>query len=131
MDVDDTVASPGAPLDGVEEVIRRKFKDVVLTEQRDRQAVFEREKETLGNAGKALDDKIRHRQEEMRKIEQSLRELEREYAANATKERRLEANYDADMRKLNRCLEDGVFGLQRSAPGVVSGFPFAHVSVSI
>jgi hypothetical protein len=123
MDVDDPVASPGAPPDGVEEVLRRKFKDFVLEEQRNRQAVFEREKETLGNERKALDDKFRHIQEEMRK-------LEREKAANAAKERRLEASHDADMRKLNRCLQDGVVGLQRSTPGVVSGFPFA-MSVSI
>ncbi|KAK0754424.1 hypothetical protein B0T18DRAFT_424814 [Schizothecium vesticola] len=118
MDVGDTVASPGAPPDDVDEVMRRKVKDILLTVQRDIQVVFEREKETLGNARKTLgnarkmlDDKIRHIQEEMRKLEQSLREL-------ATKERRLEANYHADMRKLDRWREDGVVDLQRSAPGV-------------
>lgn len=125
MDVDDTVASPGAPLDDVDEVVRRQLNDVLLTVQRGRQVAFEREKETLGNATKALDDETRHIQDEMRKFEQRLREIEREKAANATKERRSEAIYHDAVRKLDRWREDGVVDLQRSWPGMVSGFPFA------
>jgi len=122
MDVDDIAASPGAPSDDVDEFVLREVKNITLTEQRVRQVAFEQEKERLRNARKARDDEIRRIQEETR---QRLGELERENAADATKERRLEANHHAAMRKLSRWQEVSVVDLQRSAPGVVSGFPFA------
>jgi len=117
--------------------LQRQLKDRVSVQQRDRQLVFEQEKQALADTVKAREEDIRDTQQAMRKLEQAMQELEqklrgleRENAADADKTRLLEANYDAAMGKLNRLLEGSV-EFQRSAPGEVSGFPFAHVPVFI
>jgi len=128
-------ASRGAsPLDGdMEEDMRRfiqqQVKDRVSIQQRDRRVLFEREKKALANAVKARKVHIRATREEARKLEQALqkaqeklRGLELENAADAEKERLLEANFDAAMRKLNQLLERYVGDLDRSASGEVSMF---------
>jgi len=116
---DNNAAAPrGASPDDTGEDMGRfllQLKDRVSAQKRRRQMAFERQRQALADAGKVREGAVRSTRQEMQKLEQKLRQLELENAADADRKNLLEANHDAEMRKLDRLLESCAVDRQPSA----------------